>query len=492
MVAQRDGNEIDLLRSSIQTTGGAIVSTTLYTLSGVVYAFVTSPSVTGRYFFVVLGIALALRPIRGITQTLHKIGTEPGESVAAYLGVALAFGAGYLCLLGVVAVVASEYLAAATVFDHGLLRVSAVYAVTTALAMTVESLTSAVGYPSGVTWINSVKSSLELGLLLGLLGSITTVTDLMLVMIAVRLAVFGVVIVILGVTPTVPDRHEIARAWGFARWSIPDQVLDRVSYNMPVYVLGIVSTPLAVGIYEAADRFGDFGATIAWQLANPLLTKVSGDTAAAIDISGYIDSAVTGGSGVSFLVFGYLLSTRDIIATAAFGSAPEQFSTTVIIVGGINIFRGFWTLASHALEGRGEPGLSFRTKLYGLAVSVPLTLWLGSQYGALAGAAGYVVMNVVVGGYVVYYSSRVLSSTLVDRRLVGQFIGALLVESGVVYGTVWIVAAAGGGPVAAAVLAVPAACLGFGLSLGVISEQARVVFRRTYEISSQQLHIRDS
>jgi hypothetical protein len=99
-------------------------------------------------------------------------------------------------------------------------------------------------------------------------------------------------------------------------------------------------------------------------------------------------------------------------------------------------------------------------------------------------------MNVVVGGYVVYYSSRVLSSTLVDRRLVGQFVAALLVESGVVYGTVWIVTAAGGGPVAAAVLAVPAACLGFGLSLGVVSEQARVVFRRTYEISSQQLRRR--
>jgi len=92
MVTQRDGNEVNLLTSSIQTTGGALVATTLYTVSGLIYAFVTSPSVTGQYFFAVLTIALVLRPIRGITQTLHKIGTEPGESVEAYLGVAVLFG----------------------------------------------------------------------------------------------------------------------------------------------------------------------------------------------------------------------------------------------------------------------------------------------------------------------------------------------------------------------------------------------------------------
>lgn len=490
MVTQRDGNEIDLLRSSIQTTGGAVVSTTLYTLSGLIYAFVTSPSVTGQYFFVTLGIALALRPIRGITQTLHKIGTEPGESVEAYLGVALVFSVGYLCILGGAGLATSEFLARMTVFDQTLLRISGGFAVITATAMTVESLTSAVGYPSAVTWINGVKSSLELVILLGLAQSIATVTDLMVVMIAVRVVVFGIVAVGLGVKPAIPGRHELSRAWAFAKWSIPDQILDRVSYNMPVYVLGIVSTPLAVGIYEAADRFGDFGATIAWHLSTPLLTKVSGDDAAGVDVSQYIDTVVTGGSGVSFVVFGYLLSTHEIIADLAFTSAPGQFSTTVIVVGGINIFRGFWTLSSHVLEGVGHPGMSVRTKLYGLAISVPLTVVLGSRVGALAGAAGYVVMNLVVGGYVVYYSRHVLNTTLIDTSVGVRFVGALVIESVVVYAAVWLVLRAGGGPGIAALVAIPAGCLGFGLPLGVISERARTVYQRAYELSTARLRIR--
>jgi O-antigen/teichoic acid export membrane protein len=486
MVTQRDGNEVDLLTSSIQTTGGALVTTTLYTLSGLIYAFVTSPSVTGQYFFAVLTIALVLRPIRGITQTLHKIGTEPGESVEAYLGVAVIFGTAYLTVLGGVAVATGGYLADMTVFDETLLRISGLYAVTIAVVMTVESLTSAVGYPSAVTWINSVKSSLELGVLIVLSRSIATVTELMMVMIAVRLTVFGLVAVGLRVSPALPDRHELSRALAYAKWSIPDQVLDRVSYNMPVYVLGIVSTPLAVGIYEAADRFGDFGATIAWQLANPLLTKVSGDDAAGVDVSQYLDTVVTGGSGFSFVVFGYLLSTHELIAELAFSSAPAQFSTTVIVVGGINIFRGFWTLSSHVLEGMGHPGMSFRTKLYGLVVSVPLTMVLGARFGALAGAAGYVVMNIVVGGYVLYYSRQVLDSTLVDTAVGIQFIWALIAESAVVYTTVWGVLETGGGPVVAALTGAAAACIGFGLSLWVVSEPARAVFRRTYELSTNR------
>jgi O-antigen/teichoic acid export membrane protein len=487
MVTQRDGNEVDLLTSSIQTTGGALVTTTLYTLSGLIYAFVTSPSVTGRYFFAVLTIALVLRPIRGITQTLHKIGTEPGESVEAYLGVAVIFGMAYLTVLGGVAVATGGYLANMTVFDQTLLGISGVYAVTIAVVMTVESLTSAVGYPSAVTWINSVKSSLELGVLLVLHQSIATVTELMMVMIAVRLTVFGLVAVGLRVIPTLPDRRELSRAWAYAKWSIPDQVLDRVSYNMPVYVLGIVGTPLAVGIYEAADRFGDFGATIAWQLANPLLTKVSGDDAAGVDVSRYIDTVVTGGSGLSFVVFGYLLSTADLIAELAFSSAPVQFSTTVIIVGGINIFRSFWTLSSHVLEGIGHPGLSFRTKLFGLLASVPLTMALGSRYGALAGAAGYVVMNLVVGGYVIYYSRHVLDSTLIDTSVGLHFVGALIVESVVVYATIRGVLWAGGGPVVAAILGAVAACIGFGVPLWGVSPLARAVLRRTYELSIERL-----
>jgi len=487
MVTQRDGNEVDLLTSSIQTTGGALVTTSLYTVSGLVYAFVTSPSVTGQYFFAVLTIALVLRPIRGITQTLHKIGTEPGEAVEAYLGVAVIFAVAYLSVLGGVAVATGGYLASATVFDQTLLRISGVYAVTTAVVMTVESLISAVGYPSAVTWINSVRSSLELGVLLVLNQSIATVTELMAVMIGVRLAVFGLVAAGLRVIPAPPDRHELSRGWAYAKWSIPDQVLDRVSYNMPVYVLGIVATPLAVGIYEAADRFGDFGATIAWQLSNPLLTKVSGDNAAGVDVSRYIDTAVTGGSGFSFVVFGYLLSTHELIAELAFSSAPAQFSTTVIVVGGINIFRGFWTLSSHVLEGMGHPGMSFRTKLYGLVVSVPLTMVLGTRFGALAGAAGYVVMNLVVGGYVIYYSRQVLDSTLIDTTVGRHFVGALAAESAVVYATVWGLLEAGGGPVVAALTGAAAACIGFGLSLWVVSEPARAVFRRTYEVSTGRL-----
>jgi hypothetical protein len=112
---------------------------------------------------------------------------------------------------------------------------------------------------------------------------------------------------------------------------------------------------------------------------------------------------------------------------------------------------------------------------------------LGARYGALAGAIGYVAMNLIVGGYVVYYSRQVLDSTLIDTSVGMHFVGALVVESVVVYVTVWGVLWAGGEPVVAAVAGALAACIGFGAPLWVVSAPARAVLRRTYELSTNRL-----
>jgi len=488
MVRTRDGNEVDLLTSSIRTTGGATVSTTLYVLSGVVYAFVTSPAATGQYFFLALSIALVLRPVRGLSQTLQKLGSEQGESVSAYLGIATGVAAGYVALVVGVAYVGLDTLAGLAVFNRELFWLAALFAVSTALTKIVERLVAAAGYPSAVTWLNSLKSGSQLLVLLLFNPAIATVGDLMTVVIATRVAVFGLAWVAVGVVPSRPDRGELARAWAFAKWSIPDQVLDRLSYNMPVYVLGVVSTPLAVGVYETADRLADFGATIAWQLSSPLLTKVSGDTAADNDVREYLDAAVTGGTGVTFLVLGYLLAAHGVIADIAFSTARTAFSTTVLLVGTVNVLRGFWTLASHAIEGVGRPSVSFRTKLYGLVFSVPVPAFLGAEYGAVAGAAGYGVMNLVVFGYVCYYARDVfgyvpLDATTAAHLTVGGVVASLLTV-GVVSGG----APAGVSPTGVAALAALVCLCGFVGVLLVVSPPTRVVARRAAELSRGALH----
>jgi O-antigen/teichoic acid export membrane protein len=482
MVRTRDGNEVDLLTSSIRTTGGATVSTTLYVLSGVVYAFVTSPAATGQYFFLALSIALVLRPVRGLSQTLQKLGSEQGESVSAYLGIATGVAAGYVALVVGVAYVGLDTLAGLAVFNRELFWLAALFAVSTALTKIVERLVAAAGYPSAVTWLNSLKSGSQLLVLLLFNPAIATVGDLMTVVIATRVAVFGLAWVAVGVVPSRPDRGELARAWAFAKWSIPDQVLDRLSYNMPVYVLGVVSTPLAVGVYETADRLADFGATIAWQLSSPLLTKVSGDTAADNDVREYLDAAVTGGTGVTFLVLGYLLAAHGVIADIAFSTARTAFSTTVLLVGTVNVLRGFWTLSSHAIEGVGRPSVSFRTKVLGLAVGAPVTAVYGSEFGAVAGAAGYVVMNVAVCGYVAYHARDIFGTSLVDWTVAARLalgLGVTLVGVSVSVGALTRL---GASSVVAAVTAALVAIAVFAATLGVVSGRARHAFGQAYTI----------
>jgi O-antigen/teichoic acid export membrane protein len=482
MVQTRDGDEVDLLASSVRTSGGAAVSTTLYVLSGLVYAFVTSPAATGQYFFIALTIALVLRPVRGLSQTLQKLGSERGASVSAYLGLATAFAAGYVTLVVCLGFVGVDELAGLAVLPPDLFWLAALFAVSTALTKLVESLVAAAGYPSAVTWLNSLKSGGQLLVLLLFNPVIDTAGDLMTVVIATRVAIFGLAWVAVGVVPSRPDRSEIARAWEFAKWSVPDQILDRFSYNMPVYVLGIVATPVAVGVYETADRFADFGATIAWHLSSPLLTKVSGDAAAGNDVGAYLDGAVTGGTGVTFVVLGYLLATHGVVADIAFSSARTAFSTTVLLVGTVNVFRGFWTLASHAIEAVGRPSVSFRTKLIGLAAGVPIPAVYGAEMGAVAGAAGYVVMNLTVCGYVAYHARDIFGSSLVDWSVALRLCLGLGVTLPVTSLAVDTLTRAGLSPVWVATAAAAVAIAAFATTLGAVSARARQTLGLAYRI----------
>ena len=482
MVRTRDGDEVDLLTSSIRTTGGAVVSTTLYVLSGIVYAFVTSPAATGQYFFIALTIALVLRPIRGLSQTLQKLGSERGASLRAYLGVATGAGAGYLALVVALAFLGIDILDTLAVFSRDLFGLAVLFAVSTALTKIVESLVAAAGYPSAVTWLNSLKSGGQLVALLLLNPVIATAGDLMAVVIVSRVVVFGLAWVAVGVVPSRPTRTELARAWEFAKWSIPDQVLDRFSYNMPVYVLGIVATPVAVGVYETADRFADFGATISWQLSSPLLTKVSGDTAAGADVREYLDGAVTGGTGVTFVVLGYLLAAHGVVADIAFASTRTAFSTTVLLVGTVNVFRGFWTLASHAIEGVGRPSVSFRTKVLGLAVGAPVTAIYGGELGAVAGAAGYAIMNLAVCGYVVYHARDIFGTSLVDWTVALRLslgLGLTLLGASV---SVELLERAGRLPITVAVVTALVAVVVFAVTLAAVSRRARYALWQAYSI----------
>ena len=473
MVERRDGDEIDLLDSSIRTAGGALVSTPLFAVSGLVYAVVTSPAATGTYFFVTLVAGLVLRPVRGVGQTLQKVGSEPGESVAPYLGLTLLFALGYLAVAAAVAALLANLVVRRTVVTAGLLGPLGLYALGAALSTVATGLLGAVGHPGVQTWVAAGKSAVRLVVLLALAPALSGAADLLVVAAAVSLVFVVPVVVAAGVVPAVPDRHALARTWAFARWSVPDQVFDRLSYNMPVYVLGVVATPAAVGVYEAADRIADFGATVAWRLSSPLLTVVSGDAAAGDETFAYLDGAVTGGTGVTVLVLGYLLAAHDVVATVAFPGARAAFSTTVLVVGGVNVFRGFWTLATHAVEGLGHPGLSFRTKLYGLVAGVPVTATFGAEFGAVAGAAGYAAMNLVVFAAVVAVVRRLVGRVPVAPTTAVHLALGLVVSFAAASGAIAALGRLGLSPTPVAAGAAVVSLLAFAAALAVVSAPFR-------------------
>lgn len=181
-------------------------------------------------------------------------------------------------------------------------------------------------------------------------------------------------------------------------------------------------------------------------------------------------------------MLGYLLAAHGVIADIAFSTARTAFSTTVLLVGTVNVSRGFWTLASHAIEGVGRPSVSFRTKVLGLAVGAPVTAVYGPEFGAIAGAAGYAVMNVVVCGYVAYHARAIFGTSLVDWTVAARLclgLGVTLVGTAVAVGALSRV---GASPVVVAVAAALVAIAVFAATLSVVSRRARHAFGRTYTV----------
>lgn len=121
-------------------------------------------------------------------------------------------------------------------------------------------------------------------------------------------------------------------------------------------------------------------------------------------------------------------------------------------------------------------------KLVGLAVGVPIPAVYGTELGAVAGAAGYAVMNLVVCGYVAYHARDIFGSSLVDRSVALQFCLGLGMTLLVTLVAVDTLARASLSPVAVATAAAAVAIVAFATTLGTVSVRARQTFALAYRI----------
>lgn len=482
MTKTRKGDEINLIDSSLYSVSGTSVSTSLYVVSGIIYTLVTDVSTAGIYMFIIIGVSLFTRPIRGVSQALHKIGSEQNESVASYFSITLISGVIYFLLFSVILVLINDIVQQISIYETRLLLPVIGIAGIQILSGISTDLMSASGYPGFVSWIRGLSDFIKYFILIVFADLIVTVSDIVLIYVVLGLIIHTSVILYFRVILTKPTRREIKRVWNYAKWSSPNQVFDRFTYNMPSYVLGVVASPVAVGIYESADRFADFGATISWNLSKPILSKVSGEWSVDPDSAQtYLNSSVTGGIGITFLVFGYILSSFDTLSNLAFSDHQQVFAYTIILVGGVNIIRGLWTILSHVMKGVNRPDVSLKTKVAGVITGLPVMIVLGLEYGALGGAVGYVVMNLTIGSLMIWYVYDEFGRVIIDTKLIGLYCLATTV-SAVTTGIFMQFFS----PTVATTLIGLMVCVSIFFSVMYItSQKTRKVTKRVYELATQ-------
>lgn len=157
----------------------------------------------------------------------------------------------------------------------------------------------------------------------------------------------------------------------------------------------------------------------------------------------------------------------------------EQFSNVFLNIVRSIFFRGFWTLVSFVMEGVNQPSVSFKTKIYGLILGIPVTVVLGSEFGAIGGAVGYGVMNGIIFGYVIWFSYGYFERVIIDWTLLKYFVLSMIVTILVTKLTVSLLMPMGGS-IGISVIGSVVSLGTYGGCLYMISSKAKHVINRAY------------
>jgi O-antigen/teichoic acid export membrane protein len=423
-------------------------------LGVLIFARVLGVEGVGKYYFLLAAAKLGVQVSGGVSNAIKKrvseVGVDPAEFFGlgllvhtALTGVALAFAVvvypfvqeqvgPFAFALGVVAIVAAL----------GLFSLA-------------NRLYAGIGHPGASFWTDTVRSVVTLVAQVALLVVGMRVLGLMAGLVVATLVTTAGVVVLAKVRPRFPTRETAERVWTFARWSVPNSLLQNMYMRLDVLVLGVVVGNAAVGLYEPAMRLTIPAAFIATSIGDSLTVKASGLSSLDRDVAADLRNALSYTCLFAIpIFFGALAMPRDLMGVA-FG--PEYRAGWAALVG-LALFQLFNTYRlpfDTVVSGMNRPDLRFRISAFTLAVNVPLAVGLGLEYGLLGVVGATIVAESVrVTAYLVV-AHRLFDQVMLPRPLFEQFgagavmFGVVSVLSGAVAITGWVplVAVVGAGAV---------------------------------------------
>lgn len=409
----------------------------------VIFARVLGVDGIGKYYALLAAANLAAQIPSGFNGAIKKRVSEVDTPVREYFSLGMLFNGGFTLLLAVGVLVAYPVLEP---YLGPLVFGGAMVAATTSLGFfaLVNRVYSGTGHPGASFWTDTIRSVLTLGGQVAMLLLGWSVLGLLVGFIAGTVVTTVLVYLIIRVRPTVPSPKTVRRTYEFARWNVPNGLLQNMYSRLDVLLLYAIVGSTSVGLYEPALRLTIPATFVAASIGDTLIVKASGLHSLDQEVISEVKNAVSYTSLLALPIFFGALAMPVELMTVAYGPAFADGAWALVGLALFQVFNTFCDPFADVINGIDRPDVQFRVKFVILLVHAPLAVLLGLEYGLLGVIVATIVSEVVRAGLYLTAGHVLFGEVILTRPLGEQVVsgvvmfGAVSWLSGVVSITGWL------------------------------------------------------
>lgn len=401
-------------------------------LGVVIFARALGVKGIGKYYAILAASKMIIQVPGAVNGAIKKRISEVDTGNPEYFGLGLMFNFGFVLLLGVVTLAAYPLLRpylGPRIFGFGMVVVVA----SLSTFSLVNRVYAATGNPGASFWTDTVRSVLTLGAQVGLLLLGLNVLGLLLGLAGGTFATAVLVYALARIPPMLPTRTEIRRTYEFARWQLPNALLQNMYSRLDVLLLYAIVGSAAVGLYEPALRLTLPATFLAASIGDTLFVKSSGLSSLGREVISDLRNAVSYATLLSVPIFFGSLALSEQLMGVVYGPDFKDGAWALVGLAAFQLFNTYCDPFSSVINGIDRPDIEFKIKFLILLVHAPLAVLLGMEFGLLGVIAATVFSEVVrVGLYLA--AGYLLFDEIFVVRLVGvQFAGGVIMYAAVVF-----------------------------------------------------------
>jgi O-antigen/teichoic acid export membrane protein len=421
-------NTADLgLRREASLTAIAKVVLAVFGFAGVVvFARVLGSDGVGTYYFGLALVMVLTRVSAGAGTAIKKRTSEAQSQPKELLWVGWIVHAG-VAALSVAGLLAVSPWLGAIVGGPVAVMMLALAVATLGWFFINKNAYQGLGHASRGVWADATRMALTFGLQmvalwygLGVVGLFASVA---LGAFVVSTGLFLVTDIGLSLT----RRPAFADVLSFARWSVPNTVMESVHDRLDVMVLTVFVGSDAAGLYEAARRLTFPGLMVSKSLSEPLIIKVSGLSSSGrrSDVRAVTTAAVAyAGIAAIPILFGAIAVGEALLQTV-YGPTFGAVSQVLVVLALFQVVHVYRFPFRAVTDGINRPETNFRVNAATVSVNVGLSLSLVGPFGILGVALATTLTETLRFVYYQYLAERALGGVFTPAEIGVQLTAAL-------------------------------------------------------------------